>query len=112
MDYTAILPITHAKFFKPSDMVSLLSQIESNPKQAQALAAADLHDPQMVLLISLFVGWLGIDRLFLGQYLIGALKLITLGGWGIWWIIDLLTVFNRTKTMNYKTALQYLASAA
>jgi TM2 domain-containing membrane protein YozV len=44
------------------------------------------------LLISLFVGTLGIDRFYLGYTGLGILKLITLGGCGIWALIDLIRI--------------------
>jgi len=38
---------------------------------------------------SLAAGWLGADRIYLGYVGIGILKLLTLGGVGVWWLIDL-----------------------
>ena len=40
-------------------------------------------------LLSMLFGILGLDRFYTGRYLTGALKLLSLGGLGIWWIIDL-----------------------
>ena len=44
------------------------------------------------LLLSILVGSLGIDRFYMGYVGLGILKLITLGGLGIWWLIDLILV--------------------
>ena len=44
------------------------------------------------LLLSILVGSLGIDRFYMGYIGLGILKLITLGGFGIWWLIDLILV--------------------
>lgn len=42
----------------------------------------------LALPLSLFFGFLGLDRFYLGKIKTGILKLITLGGFGIWWFID------------------------
>ncbi|MFA6073409.1 MAG: TM2 domain-containing protein [Candidatus Woesearchaeota archaeon] len=48
------------------------------------------------LLISIFIGWLGIDRFYLGHGGLGFLKLITLGGFGIWWLIDIFMIATKS----------------
>ena len=47
------------------------------------------------LLLSILVGSLGIDRFFMGYIGLGILKLITLGGLGIWWLIDLILIASK-----------------
>ncbi len=44
------------------------------------------------LILSILVGSLGVDRFYMGYIGTGILKLITLGGLGIWWIIDLILI--------------------
>jgi TM2 domain-containing membrane protein YozV len=40
------------------------------------------------LLLSIFLGWLGIDRFYLGYTGLGVLKLVTGGACGIWCMVD------------------------
>ncbi|MGQ9490632.1 MAG: TM2 domain-containing protein [Anaerolineae bacterium] len=46
----------------------------------------------VALLLSIFLGALGIDRFYLEYTGKGILKLITGGGLGIWWLIDLIKI--------------------
>lgn len=44
----------------------------------------------VTLVLAILVGGLGIDRFYSGSILLGVLKLFTLGGLGLWWLIDLI----------------------
>jgi TM2 domain-containing membrane protein YozV len=42
----------------------------------------------IVMTLSWCLGYLGADRFYRGEVLLGVIKLITLGGFLIWWIVD------------------------
>lgn len=42
----------------------------------------------LALVLAMFFGFLALDRFYLGKIKSGFLKLVTIGGFGIWWFID------------------------
>lgn len=46
----------------------------------------------LALIMSIMFGNLGVDRFIMGHVGLGILKLVTLGGCGIWWIIDIILI--------------------
>lgn len=46
------------------------------------------------MFFSIFLGYLGVDRFYLGYRVTGVVKLFTLGGVGAWWIIDAIVIIS------------------
>lgn len=67
-----------------------------------------LKKPSTVQRLSIFPGMLGVDRFYLGEKWIGFLKYITLGGIGIWWILDILSAKSRCRAYNCRKILEQI----
>lgn len=52
------------------------------------------------LVMSVIFGSLGVDRFILGHIGLGILKLITAGGFGIWWVIDVILIATKYPFKN------------
>ncbi len=51
-----------------------------------------MKDKTTALILSIFLGSIGVDRFYLGKVGTGILKLLTVGGFGIWWLIDVILI--------------------
>ena len=67
-----------------------------------------MKDPTISLILSILVGGLGVDRFFIGDIGLGIGKLLTGGGCGIWWLIDIFMIMDATKQKNYESILMQL----
>jgi TM2 domain-containing membrane protein YozV len=52
------------------------------------------------LVMSLLFGVFGVDRFIMGKVVTGLLKLFTLGGFGLWWLVDLILIATKHQYKN------------
>ncbi len=92
---------TNSKYFEPTAIPIIRQKMENaSEDMLLTLQATELKDPTTVLLISIFLGGLGIDRFMIGDTGMGILKLLTGGLCGILTIIDWFTISKKTKQLN------------
>lgn len=72
------------------------------------LVFSQLKDPTLALVLSVVIGYWGIDRFYIGDLGIGAGKLLTCGGAWIWYIIDIFLIMDATKKKNLETLMMQL----
>ena len=82
-----------------------LANVDEGVAQA---AFASCKGEVLIMLMAGFFGYLGIDRFMLGEVGLGAAKLITCGGCGIWALIDNFTAPARTRKYNSEKILSQL----
>jgi TM2 domain-containing membrane protein YozV len=73
-----------------------------------ALSTLDLKNPQTALMLSIFGGPIGVDRLYIGDYLLGVFKTITCGGLLIWAFVDQFLIRRATKENNRQMFMEIL----
>ena len=89
--------MTNQKYFPVEKIVYLKEKLSTiDDQKFLLLATADLKDPTMLLVVSIIIGYLGIDRFMLGDTGMGILKLLTVGCCGILTIVDWFTIQNKT----------------
>jgi TM2 domain-containing membrane protein YozV len=93
--------------FAPEHLPMLRQHLESlDDMRMSVVSTVPLKDPTMSLIISLFVGTLGIDRFLIGDIGMGVGKLLTCGGCGIWTIVDWFLIMGATKQKNFDAVMQ------
>jgi len=98
--------MTNQKFF-PAEKIMFLKEklLSADESKLNLVNAADLKDPTTILLISIFVGFLGVDRFMIGDTGMGVLKLLTAGVCGILTIVDWFTISNKTRELNFQKVM-------
>jgi len=96
--------MTNQKYFPPEKIMYLKEKLQSMPEDKfMLLNSVELKDPTTILIVSIFLGYLGIDRFMIGDIGMGVLKLLTFGLCGILTIIDWVTIMKKTRDINFQS---------
>lgn len=67
-----------------------------------------LKTPSTATILSVVLGGWAIDRFYIGDWILGILKILTCGGCFIWWIADWFLIGSATRSNNTKKILSEL----
>ena len=101
--------MTNQKYL-PAEKIVFLKQklLEADENKFSLVSAVEFKDPTTLLLVSIFLGSLGIDRFMLGDIGMGILKLLTVGLCGVLTIIDWFTIQKRVREQNWSNLMMVL----
>lgn len=101
--------MTNQKYLPAEKIVFIKQKLLSvDEEKFNLISAVEFKDPTTILLVSIFLGTLGIDRFMLGDIGMGILKLLTLGLCGILTIVDWFVVQKKTRELNYNNLMMIL----
>lgn len=80
----------------PADPIPPASASAAPPRPSGGVAGEKSYTVTWIL--SFLLGMFGADRFYLGKIGTGILKLVTLGGVAVWWLVDLIITLSRNAT--------------
>lgn len=97
----------NSKFFKEEQISILRNAMTDAPdSKYDIVRTTKLRSPAAMTAIAIFFP--GFEKFFLGETGKGLLKLFTLGGFGIWAVIDWFKTSGHTKSYNYNKVAHIL----
>lgn len=101
--------MTNQKYLPAEKIVFIKEKLKTVDEERFALiSSVEFKDPTTILLVSIFLGGLGIDRFMLGETGMGILKLLTGGLCGILTIVDWFSVQKKAKESNFNKLMTIL----
>ena len=101
--------MTNQKYFPAEKVVYIKDKLyKMDESKFSLVSTLEFKDPTVMLLVSLFLGSLGIDRFMLKETGMGVLKLLTGGCCGIMTIIDWFSIQQKTKELNFQSLMLLL----
>ncbi len=98
--------ITNKKYLPAEKLVYLKDKLLNlSDDKVTLISTIEFKDPTTILLVSIFFGFLGIDRFMIGDTGIGILKLLTVGVCGIMTIVDWFTISKKVRELNFNNVM-------
>ncbi len=98
----------YRKLIPADEALSLRNQLLLAPDTAySSLAMVETKDPTLTVILSIFLGGIGVDRFYIGDVGLGICKLLF--GWitfGLWPLIDIFCSYKKAKIKNMDALLE------
>lgn len=93
--------LTNRECFSDNDIAMIRQRLESaEDSKWLSLSTLNFKNPQTALMLSIFGGPIGVDRIYIGDYLLGVIKTITCGGLFVWAFVDQFLIRKAAKDNN------------
>lgn len=85
--------------FNTQDLMYIKDKLEKmDDEKFFMIQGAEFQKPLNIFLIAILLGW---ERFFLEDIAMGLVKILTFGGCGIWYLIDIFSAKDRAKAYNF-----------
>lgn len=99
--------MSNSKYFESHQMVGIRDRLTNmDDSKWSVIQIMQFKDPTTSIIVSVLVGYLGIDRFLIGDVGLGIGKLLTCGGLGIWAIVDWFLIMDATRQKNMEKFMQ------
>jgi TM2 domain-containing membrane protein YozV len=103
--------LLHGDKFSMEDLFAMKERLkELDDSKFSFIVAQDYQKPSTLFLVSIFLGWFGVDRFMIGHTGLGIAKLFL--NWftfGIWWFVDWLLFIKKATKATYFEKFQKAA---
>jgi TM2 domain-containing membrane protein YozV len=101
--------MANSKYFESHHLIYIRERLmQMDDSKSSALSVVKLSDPTTTLIVSILIGGAGIDRFMIGDTGVGIAKLISFGGCGLWWFIDIFLIQKATREKNMREMQKFL----
>ncbi len=111
-DKIAAITAQFTKDIPDGSSLALQQALKNVPDEAYpSIIAIQTKSPVTVILLSIFLGGLGVDRFYIGDVKLGIVKLLL--GWATYGLLPLIDIFfcyKKAKKNNYQELMQTIAA--
>lgn len=94
--------------WKPDDTSNPISFCVCDTNWADPECRTPRKSQMATYFLNLFFGFLGLDLFYLGHFMWATLKLLTFGGFGVWWCLDIMRIGSApVQAYRFRTAADF-----